>query len=1094
MNTATKTLLSRTSEISSTRLEALNKLNSYSFKPGEFVVAPYNDGRNISVILAVGIQNGGYNVLSYFQHQEVLGVSETEPREQEKEGYLWKNTSGDWYLGNEPLTDLPGIIINDLSSSTFYTVKDGIPQQLNNVYSEEEIKSLISGTTVKRLQSDWDSVDTLSLSFIWNKPIDLSSFNEDIRYTLVDGDLLKNGELIEESDKVIIPEDTYITSGLIVQKDNTLYLDIAFSNDTHIETPLTILTDIYTPGLGINIDQELKEITLNVREENGLTVTDEKGLTITPASETSAGYMSKEDKIALDSVDESILVTEAGLLNGDIEPKISKLSKSIYSSPLDARNLTTAPGYSFRSAAYLGKNIKTGPAELIEIQGNSTTPFNPAYFLSTGNNLANPKIILENRKISSTGNVIVDQNCSIIYFLRIPGETYTVSGEDIVVGYSYEKPQDSTRFLLTPDEDYTWIGIAVERGREKTVCARIDGKTEFEEYQETRIELKKDPSDTWGTIKINDIADRWYNYQGKLWFERNFGRRLLTISDWGPLLNKDGNYYYEVTISDIKPGTQYISGIEGVRVEEYKLQCQVISDTSLPSTGILYYQLNNPVTYQTDISSVYYVGDCGSERFLDSSDNIYPITSSSITSKYIPDLFNDLRTLEYRLSQKLNKADTDTEMSDTSTNVVQGKVVKEYIDEKVRGIENIYRDLSYIDSFGNELETMNTANCYVISEPGFYKLPLVYGNGIKNGAPNSDSYTALSGDYMIDFTNYLGNKIVSPYITTDTGKTPVSPTMLWEDAKDMIGNMDISNGYLRFSVYKIPGYGGNALIGIKDSEGIVMWSWHIWLYPDSLTPVSIWNNIPKSGPTGGTEYKAMPVNLGTVWLDYTKFKFVNPHYQWGRKDPMPRPKDNSGVESILYNQQEGAFGNFGSGDDKTIMNSIRMPNKFFPEYDASNRNWMAPFTSTSRQENRAAAYNLWDTKGTVGTGDVVTVKTIYDPCPYGWKVPNGAAFKGFTTTRGNTIIISEFNVIGEFNNGWTFKRMYDDPAGLFFPASGYRSRGSGGLADVSSSGNCWSSASGNQSFAYSFSFISGGVSPVYSSSRASGFSVRPFLE
>jgi uncharacterized protein (TIGR02145 family) len=437
-------------------------------------------------------------------------------------------------------------------------------------------------------------------------------------------------------------------------------------------------------------------------------------------------------------------------------------------------------------------------------------------------------------------------------------------------------------------------------------------------------------------------------------------------------------------------------------------------------------------------------------------------------------------------------------MSDTSTNVVQGKVVKEYIDRKVRETENIYKDLSYIDSFGNKLETMNTANCYVISEPGFYKLPLVYGNGIKNGAPNSDSYTALSGNYMIDFSNYLGNKIVSPYITTDTGKTPVSPTMLWEDASGMIGNMDISNGYLRFSVYKIPGYGGNALIGIKDSDGIVMWSWHIWLYPDSLTPISIWNSIPESGPTGGTEYKAMPVNLGTVWLDYTKFKSVNPHYQWGRKDPIPRPANNSNTPATLYNQQEGAFGNFGSDSDKspdkTIMNSIRMPNKFFPEYDTSNYNWMAPFTSTGGQENVGSAYNLWDAKGTVGTGDVVTIKTIYDPCPYGWKVPNGAVFKGFTTTRGNTSTASQFNVIGGFTNGWTFKRMYDDPIGLFFPASGLRYRGSGGLFYVSSIGYYWSSASSSQASAYFLYFDAGNVLPVNYSYRAFGFSVRPFTE
>ena len=33
----------------------------------------------------------------------------------------------------------------------------------------------------------------------------------------------------------------------------------------------------------------------------------------------------------------------------------------------------------------------------------------------------------------------------------------------------------------------------------------------------------------------------------------------------------------------------------------------------------------------------------------------------------------------------------------------------------------------------------NTANCYVISAPGYYSIPLVYGNAIKNGATNASA-------------------------------------------------------------------------------------------------------------------------------------------------------------------------------------------------------------------------------------------------------------------------------------------------------------------------------------------------------------------
>ncbi|MBR5856672.1 MAG: fimbrillin family protein, partial [Bacteroidales bacterium] len=39
---------------------------------------------------------------------------------------------------------------------------------------------------------------------------------------------------------------------------------------------------------------------------------------------------------------------------------------------------------------------------------------------------------------------------------------------------------------------------------------------------------------------------------------------------------------------------------------------------------------------------------------------------------------------------------------------------------------------------------MNTANCYIVDAPGYYKLPLVYGNAIKDGSYNTVSYIAAN--------------------------------------------------------------------------------------------------------------------------------------------------------------------------------------------------------------------------------------------------------------------------------------------------------------------------------------------------------------
>ena len=50
-------------------------------------------------------------------------------------------------------------------------------------------------------------------------------------------------------------------------------------------------------------------------------------------------------------------------------------------------------------------------------------------------------------------------------------------------------------------------------------------------------------------------------------------------------------------------------------------------------------------------------------------------------------------------------------------------------------------DLSYRNIFGETEKLQETANCYVISEPGDYCIPLVYGCSIKNGKTNYESFT-----------------------------------------------------------------------------------------------------------------------------------------------------------------------------------------------------------------------------------------------------------------------------------------------------------------------------------------------------------------
>jgi hypothetical protein len=225
----------------------------------------------------------------------------------------------------------------------------------------------------------------------------------------------------------------------------------------------------------------------------------------------------------------------------------------------------------------------------------------------------------------------------------------------------------------------------------------------------------------------------------------------------------------------------------------------------------------------------------------------------------------------------------------------------------------------------------------------------------------------------------------------------------------------------------------------------------------------------------------MPVNLGYVWPTSGQYN-TNVYYQWGRKDPMPR-------SNAVYGERPyGAYGTaYNEDKTKTIPNSIQLPNRFFTQYapDSSNNfNWHAPVTSGSGTPINSA-YNLWDVKrSTTGTGNSNSVKSIYDPSPVGFKVNPGDGYTRFSLS----------NVIGSFDKSYTFPLYSGDTEGLFFPASGLRYCGSGGLSDVSNNGYYWSSASSSQARAYYLGFNAGGVDPVYYNYRAHGFSVRPFLE
>lgn len=429
----------------------------------------------------------------------------------------------------------------------------------------------------------------------------------------------------------------------------------------------------------------------------------------------------------------------------------------------------------------------------------------------------------------------------------------------------------------------------------------------------------------------------------------------------------------------------------------------------------------------------------------------------------------------------------------------------------VKGSENSPYNLANQTNGGTTNE--NTANCYVVSAPGYYSFPLVYGNAIKNSTTNSSAYTStvINVHYMLSpFINHTGNGITDPYISKNTGCTPAKAELVWQDAPNLVTDIKYNNtdgGTISFIVNKNTIQQGNAVIAIKDASNIVLWSWHIWVTDEDINKtIEVTNHQ-------GYKYKFMSVNLG--WCDGSttnyaerscKVKFTagnqsqeitikqashsiitaggnHPYYQWGRKDPFLPSNGLSNANKIWYDK------------DGTSSNVNPTAENFFTGITAIKNYILKPNVLQSQYAGNYLYLNLWNANSNVYTAnDNLVIKTIYDPSPVGFKLPVSNAFTGFTATGKNTSVLSQVN--GTWNSslkGWFFYTNSTKNKTIFFSASGYRDY-LGQLIYVGEYGFCWSAGLYAKGRGRNLHFFVENVNPLGRDYQAYGYGVRPFQE
>lgn len=424
----------------------------------------------------------------------------------------------------------------------------------------------------------------------------------------------------------------------------------------------------------------------------------------------------------------------------------------------------------------------------------------------------------------------------------------------------------------------------------------------------------------------------------------------------------------------------------------------------------------------------------------------------------------------------------------------------------------------------------NTANCYIISAPGTYRIPLVYGNAIEGGSTNSSAYTSSKScivdneEFVLqDFVDHNDHKITSPYINVqNSGDQATKAEVIWEDCQDIVTAPAVTgsgaDSYLTFTIKKENLQNGNAVVAVTNTDGKVMWSWHLW-----FTPKSSLKTIPFTSV--GSTYNFMTDNLGwkyTKWTGGLKREVVvkieqqaetgekktatitlkqaagnnvregyGNLYQWGRKDPLPGTdtfypntgyKFNDGY--TIVGEQVADYtnpANIQRMKERTIGLSIREPGIMLPKVGGGKLSW------SYRQY-----INLWSADndsydGTVRNGK----KTIYDPSPVGFKVPDAYAFKDFSLTG------------AVWSNGYTLKANNDKE--IYFQAGGYRDGNDGKLKLVGSYAFYWvgiaskRGSTGGPGYGLRIKMANGTLSaPINPSddygNRAYGYGLRPVAE
>lgn len=255
---------------------------------------------------------------------------------------------------------------------------------------------------------------------------------------------------------------------------------------------------------------------------------------------------------------------------------------------------------------------------------------------------------------------------------------------------------------------------------------------------------------------------------------------------------------------------------------------------------------------------------------------------------------------------------------------------------------------SFPVTVASNLSKGGTANCYIVPAGGqWYFRADVKGSGTEKIAPDAGGSLQAEG-YRAEVLWETCNTTQAP----QAGEVVSSVRLIEDNIFFHRGEKD-----------------GNALIALKDGDGKVLWSWHIWASTDFNPDATAQDYFDAHKQR---ICRLMDRNLGAVSMDPRSAGNYGLLWQWGRKDPFPGNGAQGENHPCAYTL----------GD---LPKTVRDEQTGTLDYATAHPTELIVVPDGSEESDWISG----------GRNDALwgPDKTLYDPCPAGWRIPDGLVLK-----------------------------------------------------------------------------------------------------